>query len=88
MQPLLKKFPRVPIAIDQLTHAGWKEGLQIFALNPQVVFHGERFVDHGSYGCSSIGMNRTWKPKFSNLLEFSIPKRVSYYRRADSFRHT
>ena len=88
MQHLLRKFPLMSVAIDQLMHAGWKNGLQIFTLNPQVVFHGERFVDHGSYVQSKIKMKRTWKQKFSYLLEFSIPKRVSFYRRANGFRHS
>ena len=88
MQHLLRKFPRMPVAVDQLMHAGWRNGLQTFTLNPQVVFHGERFVDHGSYVCSPIRMKRTWKQKFNYILEFSIPKRVSYFRRANGFRHT
>lgn len=88
MQQLLRKFPRMPVAIDQLMHAGWKNGLQTFTLNPQVVFHGERFVDHGSYVFSPIRMKRTWKQKFHYLLELGGPKRVSYLRRANGFRHS
>ena len=88
IQQLLKKFPRMPVAIDQLMHAGWKNGLQIFTLNPQVVFHGERFVDHGSYINVPTRIRRTYRQKFNYLLDFSIPKRVSYYRRANGFRHS
>lgn len=88
MQRFLNRYPKMPIAIDQLMHAGWKNGLQIFTLKPQVVFHGVRFVNHGSYIYSPIRMKRTWKQKFHYLVEFSIPKRVSYYRRANGFRHS
>ena len=88
IQHLLRKYPRMPIAIDQLMHAGWQNNLQTFTLRPQVVFHGVRFVNHGSYVYSHIRMKRTWKQKFLYLLEFSIPKRVSYYRRANGFRHS
>ena len=88
MQHLLRRYSHMPVAIDQLIHAGWKNGLQTFTLNPQVVFHGVRFVNHGSYVYSPIRMKRTWKQKLHYLLEFSIPKRVSYYRRANGFRHS
>ncbi|MDE0309044.1 MAG: glycosyltransferase family 25 protein [Acidiferrobacterales bacterium] len=88
MQQLLKKFPRMPVAVDQLMHAGWKSGLQTFTLSPQIVFHGLRFVDHGSYVCSPIRMKRTWRQKFLYFFEFSVPKRVSFYRRANGFKHT
>ncbi|MDE0309228.1 MAG: glycosyltransferase family 25 protein [Acidiferrobacterales bacterium] len=88
MQHLVKKFPRMPVAVDQLIRAGWKNGLQTFTLNTQVVFHGVRFVNHGSYVYSPIRMKRTWKQKFHYLLEFSIPKRVSYFRRANGFSHS
>lgn len=88
MQHFLHKYPRMPIAIDQLMHAGWQNSLQTFTLKPQVVFHGVRFVDHGSYVSSHIKVKRTRKQKFLYFLEFSLPKRVSYYRRANGFRHT
>ena len=88
IEHLLRKYPRMPVAIDQLMHAGWQNNLQTFTLRPQVVFHGVRFVNHGSYVFSHIKMKRTWKQKFLYLLGFSIPKRVSYYRRANGFRHT
>ena len=88
IEHLLRKYPRMPVAIDQLMHAGWQNNLQTFTMRPQVVFHGVRFVNHGSYVFSPIKMKRTWKQKFLYLFEFSIPKRVSYYRRANGFRHT
>ena len=86
---LLTDFPRMPIAIDQLVHAGWKNKLQTFTIRPQVVFHGERFVDHGSFICSGSKVERrTPKQKLKFLLEFSIEKRVHYFRRANGYRYS
>jgi len=88
IQHLLRKYCLMPIALGQLIHAGWQNNLQTFTLRPQAVFHGVRFVNHGSYVASDIKMKRTWKQKLLYLLEFSFPKRVSYYRRANGFRHS
>ena len=87
MLQLLNDYSRMPFAIDQLMHADWLSKLQIFTMRPQVVFHGERFVDHGSYIVSSKEKRRTWRQVLLNLIEFSIPKRVSYYKRANGFRN-
>ena len=86
MQLLLHEYPRMPIAIDQLMHADWRNTLQIFTMRPQVVFHGERFVDHGSYVVSRKKRKRTMRQVLRYLIEFAIPKRVSYYRRANGFK--
>ena len=86
---LLSEFPRMPIAIDQLIHAGWKNKLQTFTIRPQVVFHGERFVDHGSFIFSGSKVKRrTTKQKLNFLLDFSVQKRVYYYRRANGYKYS
>ena len=49
MQHFLDRYPHMRVAIDQLMDAGWKNGLQTYTVQPQVVFYGMRFVNHGSY---------------------------------------
>ena len=87
MKCLLRKYPRMTIAIDQLMHAGWHHNLQTFTLCPQVVSHGTRFVDHGSFITSTKKMNRTLLQKLLYFTEYSVPKRVSFYRRSNGFAH-
>ena len=87
MLHLLNNYPRMPIAVDQLMHADWHSKLQIFTFRPQMVFHGERFVNHGSYIVSNKKKKRKLRHVLLNLIEFSIPKRVSYYRRANGYKN-
>ena len=87
MRHLLDRYSRMPVAIDQLMHADWRNTLQIFTIRPQVVFHGERFVDHGSYIASGSKRRRTIHQLLKYFFEFTVRKRVSYYRRANGFKN-
>ena len=86
MQTLLHKYPIMPIELDRIMCADWHTNLQSYTLHPPVVYHGESGLGlHPSYISSNVKKKRTFVKKIHNILEFGIPKRVSYYRRLNGF---
>ncbi len=88
MQRLLSEFPRMPVPMGQLLHASWKTGLETYTIKPQVIFHGGAQSDVNSFiDNPSQVKRRSLKQNLRFVFEFGIPKRVTYFRRANGYRY-
>ncbi len=85
MSRLLNDFQVFNMAVDQLLQATWMHKLVTYYVKPTLVFHGGGGHHHYSYivgdGYKSEIPVRTIKQKLDYILNISIPKRLTYYRR-------